>query len=53
MPPLALASNVTAISGSGVDGLYVKLADSFALTVIVRDDFATWPAESVTVNATL
>jgi len=36
-----------------VDGLYVKLADSFALTVIVWDDFATCPAESVTVKATV
>jgi hypothetical protein len=31
----------------------VKLAASRALTVIVCDDFATWPPESVTVSATV
>jgi hypothetical protein len=45
--------NVTGKSGSGFDGEYVKLAESAALTVIVCDDFATWPAESVTVNVTV
>jgi hypothetical protein len=42
--------NVTATSGNGVEGLYVKLAESFELTVTVSEAVATWLFESVTVK---
>jgi len=44
--------NVTGMSGSGLDGLYVKLPDTCGLTVTVFDACAVLPAESVTVTVT-
>ena len=52
IPPVALPVNVTGVRTAGFDGESEMLAERGELTVIVCDDVAVWPEESVIVNAT-